>query len=104
MYLIKAEAMGPASGAAALTPYFTARYRTPPTPAAIASLSASQYQDLILNERFREFFGEGYKWYDIKRTGRTDLLTTWAGRDYLLYYPVPQTEIDLAGYTQNPIY
>jgi hypothetical protein len=104
MYLIKAEAEGAISGAVTLAPYFNARYKTPPAAAAIIALSVLEYQRLILNERFREFYCEGYKWYDIKRTGRTDLLSSWAGRDYLLYYPVPQTEIDLAGYIQNAGY
>ncbi|HJT72734.1 MAG TPA: RagB/SusD family nutrient uptake outer membrane protein [Chitinophaga sp.] len=104
MYLIKAEAQGAAAGAATLAPYFTARYKTAPATATVAGLSELQYQDLILNERFREFYCEGYKWYDIKRTKRTDLLTSWGGRDYLLYYPIPQTERDLAGYTQNDGY
>jgi hypothetical protein len=104
MYLIKAEAQGAALGSTTLTPYFNARYKTPPAAAAVAALSAAQFQDVILNERFREFYCEGYKWYDIKRTGRTDLLTSLAGRSYLMYYPIPQTEKDLAGYTQNPGY
>jgi hypothetical protein len=104
MYLIKAEAQGAALGSTILIPYFAARYNTPPTAASISSLSAAQFQDLILNENRREFYAEGYWWYDIKRTGRTDFLTTLAGRNYLLYYPIPQVQKDLAGYTQNPGY
>ncbi|MFI5140039.1 MAG: RagB/SusD family nutrient uptake outer membrane protein, partial [Sphingobacteriales bacterium] len=104
MYLIKAEAQGALTGSATLAPYFANRYNAPPATATVAALSAHQFQDLILNERRREFFAEGHWWYDIKRTGRTDLLTTLNGRNYLLYYPIPQTEKDLAGYTQNPGY
>lgn len=104
MYLIKAEALGAANGAPTLNTYLVARYDTPPTQASLSALSASQYNDAILDENRREFFGEGHWWFDIKRTGRTDLLTSLAGRTYLLYYPVPQVEKDLAGYTQNPGY
>ena len=104
MYLIKAEAQGASAGAATLTAYLNNRYKAAPSAASVAALTSSQYQDLILNESRREFFGEGHWWYDIKRTGRTDLLTTLNGRTYLLYYPIPQTEKDLAGYTQNPGY
>ena len=60
-----------------------------------------EFQNLILDERQREFYGEGYRWFDIKRTKRLDLLPSLNGRDYLLYYPIPQLEIDLAKYTQN---
>ncbi len=104
MYLIKAEAQGVSAGAVTLTSYLNNRYKAAPSAASVAALTTSQYQDLILNELRREFFAEGHWWYDIKRTGRTDLLTTLNGRTYLLYYPIPQTEKDLAGYTQNPGY
>lgn len=104
MYLIKAEAQGASVGSATVTTYLTNRYKVPPAASMVAALTAAQYQDLLLNEYRREFFAEGHWWYDIKRTGRTDLLTTLNGRTYLLYYPIPQTEKDLAGYTQNPGY
>ena len=105
IYLIKAEAQGGGSSSAAtLTSYFAARYAVPPSQSVISALSPIEFQNMILDERQREFYGEGFRWYDIKRTGRTDLLTTLAGRTYLLYYPIPQLEIDLGGYTQNPGY
>lgn len=93
-----------AAAAATLNPYFINRYNTPPTQSSVAALSAADFQNLILNERRREFFGEGQWWYDVKRTNRLDLFTTLAGRNYLLLYPIPQTERDLAGYTQNQGY
>ncbi len=105
MYLIKAEAQGAGGDAAAtLDAYFTARYTTPPATATITALPALDFQNMILDENRREFYAEGHRWYDVKRTGRADLLTTLGGRNYLLYYPIPQTERDLAGYTQNPGY
>ncbi|GGH69882.1 hypothetical protein HNQ91_002901 [Filimonas zeae] len=105
IYLIKAEAQGAGSAAAAtLAPYFAARYQTTPTAAYLTGLNATGLQSLLLNERRREFYAEGYWWYDIKRTNRTDLLPALNSRNYLLYYPIPQTELDLAGYTKNEGY
>ncbi len=105
LILIKAEAQGNGSAAyTTLTPYFTNRYTTPPTSAQLAALSDKEFQDLILDERNREFYGESFRWHDIKRTNRLDLLPSLAGRTYLLYYPIPQVEKDLAGYEQNPGY
>ncbi|MBB4036304.1 hypothetical protein GGR21_002206 [Dysgonomonas hofstadii] len=107
MYLIKAELLGPVDGADILLAFLQKRYDNVPTNAAIQALSESDFQDLILDERHREFYGEGYWWFDIKRTGRLDLLKTLNGRNYLMYYPIPQNEIDLAGttaYPQNPGY
>lgn len=103
--LMKAEAQGAGVDAAAtLKPYFTNRYATPPAEAAVAGLNATDFQSLILKERRKEFFGEGQWWYDLKRTGRTDFFTSLNGRNYLLYYPVPQSQRDIAVYTQNDGY
>ena len=103
--LLLAEAQGAGNSAATtLVPYFSNRYTTPPSTVAIASLNSTDFQDMILNERRREFYGEGQWWFDVKRTNRVDLFKSLAGRNYLLVYPIPQTEKDLAGYTQNPGY
>lgn len=100
MYLIKAEAEGNGTdGLGTLGDLMEKRYATVSLP---ATMTDKQFQDLVLDERNRELFGEGFRWYDIKRTGRTDLLMTLAGRDHLLYYPVPQSERDLAGYENYP--
>ncbi len=105
MHLIKAEALSVgASAEAALSTYFTARYNVSPSAGTIAALSATNFQNLILDEKQREFYGENFRWFEIKRTNRLDLLPSLAGRNYLLYYPIPLVEIDLAGYTQNPGY
>ena len=105
MHLIKAEALGTGTQAeSTLAPYFSARYNVVPPAGTIAGLNAVNFQNLILNERQREFYGESYRWYDIKRTNRLDLLPSLSGRNYLLLYPIPQVERDLAGYTQNPGY
>lgn len=104
MYLIKAEALGNVNGLATLKAFMENRYSSLFLP---SSLSEKDFQDLILDERHREFYAEGQRWYDLKRTNRLDLFKTLNGREYLMYYPVPQTEIDLAGkqnYPQNPGY
>lgn len=101
MYLIAAEAQGATAGASTLSTFMAMRYKTPPAAAAISSLSPTQYQTLILDERHREFYEEGQWWYDVKRTNRTDFFYGFNGQNYLLYYPVPQSEIDIAGYAQN---
>lgn len=102
MHLVAAEAQGNTSlGIASLQSFLGNRY------AAVnlsSGMSDKQYQELILDERHRELYGEGFRWYDLKRTGRLDLFSTLAGRDYLMYYPLPQNEIDIAGkdnYPQN---
>ena len=105
MYLIKAEALGAGAAAeAVLAAYFTARYTVAPVPGTVTVLSATNFQNLILDEKQREFYGESFRWYEIKRTNRLDLLPSLSSRNYLLYYPIPQVERDLAGYSQNPGY
>jgi hypothetical protein len=100
-YLIRAEALGPESGLKVLKEFMEHRYSSVTLP---SSMGEKEYQNLILDENNREFFGEGRRWFDIKRTGRTDLYDTWNGRDFLLYWPIPQKERDIAGkdvYPQN---
>lgn len=107
MYLIKAEALGKSEGAATLRTFLAKRYASIPTEEAIKALTDKVYEDLILDERHREFYAEGFRWSDIKRTGRTDLLKELNGRTYLMYWPIPQDEINIAGtaaYPQNPGY
>ncbi|MDE6490375.1 MAG: RagB/SusD family nutrient uptake outer membrane protein [Muribaculaceae bacterium] len=107
MYLIKAEALGKSAGASTMVTFLKKRYATCPTETALQTMSDRAWQDLILDERHREFYAEGMRWSDIKRTGRTDLLKELNGRTYLMYWPIPQAEIDIAGteaYPQNPGY
>lgn len=99
MYLIKAEAKGAINGLSALKDFMTKRYSQVNLP---SSLSDKEFQDQILDERHREFYGEGQRWYDLKRTNRFDLFQSLNGRDYLMYFPVPQSEIDLAGEANYP--
>lgn len=103
-YLTKAEAQGASAGLATMKTFMTSRYAAVDLP---ASMDEKEFQNLVLDENNREFYAEGRRWFDIKRTGRTDLYKTWNGRDHLLYWPIPQDEIDLVGedvYPQNPGY
>ena len=107
MYLIKAEALGKDAGASTLHAFLSKRYDETLSEDEIKALSDRDWQDLILDERRREFYAEGMRWQDIKRTKRYDLLETLDGRTYLMYYPIPQDEIDIAGkeaYPQNEGY
>ncbi|MDE7444048.1 MAG: RagB/SusD family nutrient uptake outer membrane protein, partial [Muribaculaceae bacterium] len=104
IYLIKAEAQGASAGLSTLKSFMNTRYASVTLP---TSMSATDFQNLILDERQRELYCEGFRWYDLKRTGRLDLFKTLNGRTHLMYWPIPQTEIDLAGstnYPQNPGY
>ena len=102
MYLAWAEAQGNnTAGNKTLQTFMENRYATVNIP---SPMTDRQFQELVLDERHRELYGEGFRWHDLKRTGRLDLFATLNGRDYLMYYPLPQNEIDLAGkenYPQN---
>ena len=67
--------------------------------------TGSVLYDAILAERRLEFAMEGDRFFDLVRTGRAaaTLGTTFkAGKHEL--FPIPQTEIDISGITQNPGY
>ncbi|HTJ48747.1 MAG TPA: RagB/SusD family nutrient uptake outer membrane protein [Cyclobacteriaceae bacterium] len=76
-----------------------------PTPSDFASLSGTQLRDSIREERFRELFAEGHRWYDIVRwkivkeeVEKYNVLNVTQGpilyRDRIYYYPVPLQEVD----------
>jgi hypothetical protein len=106
MHLIQAEAQrNTPDGRQSLKTFLDKRYQT--VSNIPATISDRDFQNRILDERHREFYGEGFRWYDLKRTNRLDLFKSLNSRNYLMYFPVPQNEIDLAGkdnYPQNPEY
>lgn len=64
----------------------------------------------ILNERRKEFYGEGDRWFELKRNGSP---TFWVAKDglkyitepYLYTFPIPRTDVELIdGLVQNPGY
>jgi tetratricopeptide (TPR) repeat protein len=78
---------------------------TPEPTVDYAGLAGNQLRDSIREERFRELFGEGHRWYDIVRwkiveeeVGKYNVKRVTGGdiifneKDY--YYPVPLQEID----------
>ena len=105
VYLTKAEAQGASAGLVTMKTFMENRYASVSLP---SSMTEKEFQNLILDENNREFFGEGRRWFDIKRTRRTDLYSSFPENgDYLLYWPIPQDEIDLVGkdvYPQNKGY
>lgn len=61
----------------------------------------------IMDERAREFFQEGHRWFDLRRTGsqlqRTTGPSTIENYDVFKFaYPVPAYEINASGIQQNP--
>lgn len=106
MHLIKAEASGNnTQGHAAMKTFLEKRYASVEMP---ASMTDSQWEDLLLDEYMREFYAEGQRWFHVKRIGRLDKFATLAERNYLMYWPIPQHEIDLlkdkSAYPQNDGY
>ena len=91
-------------------------------PNDLSSLATKSYRatgsvtiDMILDERAREFMGEGLRWYDLKRTGklieRAKAFNPWIGglnyiQEHHYLRPIPLSEIDLAtnDVSQNPGY
>ena len=112
VYLTKAEAQGnTAAGIETMKTFMENRYSALTMPSA---MSSTDFRDLVLDENQREFYAEGRRWFDLKRVALKDntldldkVYKTWEGRDYLLYWPIPQDERDLAGhdiYPQNEGY
>jgi hypothetical protein len=58
----------------------------------------------ILDERRLELAMEGHRFFDLVRTGQasSELEGFISGKHEL--FPIPQTEIDISGLTQNPGY
>ena len=64
----------------------------------------------ILNERRKELFMEGDRWYELKRNGRPEFWVAKQGRKYTTYkfmytFPLPIQDVDIVeGLIQNPGY
>ncbi|UCS92103.1 RagB/SusD family nutrient uptake outer membrane protein [Echinicola marina] len=97
MYLISAEGQGLA-GLDRLNELRAARGLGP-----VTASSEDQYLDLVLEERRRELFAEGFRWVDLVRTGKAITEIGIQERETLL--PIPETELMLnEKLVQNPGY
>jgi hypothetical protein len=76
-------------------------------PAQAAGLSQSQFVDALLDERLREFLGEGHRWFDLKRNDRLAAYLTKNGFKTGIHevFPIPRAELDAnKNMTQNQGY
>ncbi|MFC5048791.1 RagB/SusD family nutrient uptake outer membrane protein [Aquimarina hainanensis] len=100
MYLISAEAQGFPSGMARLNQLRNIRGLASHTTIT----DQEGFIDAILDERQKEFYAEGFYWYDLVRTNKAlERLENVTEQNQLLL-PIPQREIDLTGIKQNPGY
>jgi hypothetical protein len=118
MYLIVAEAAMNQSRKGDAAQYINdlrARAIQPGKTAEMTVSAADIDLDFILEERAKELAGEGFRWYDLKRTGtlidRVKMYNVDAAaniKDYHLLRPIPQTQIDRVSnpgdFLQNPGY
>ncbi|WP_186758117.1 RagB/SusD family nutrient uptake outer membrane protein [Echinicola salinicaeni] len=97
MYLISAEGQGLA-GLGRLNELRASRGLNP-----VSASSEAEYLDLLLEERRRELFAEGFRWVDLVRTGKAVEEIGIQERETLL--PIPETELMLNDkLVQNPGY
>jgi hypothetical protein len=98
MYLISAEGQGLANGLHRLNELREFRGLTDVHPA-----TEDEFIDAILNERRLEFFGEGFRWFDLVRTGRYES-TVGVAKKYTVM-PIPSRELTLnKKLKQNPLW
>lgn len=105
MYLIVAESQAQLNNisAAQTALLYTAKRNTDITTVADLPATQAGLLEFIADERIREFFTEGHRFYDLRRTGA---VATIAGDDQFVaanfVYPIPSEEINSGfGVTQN---
>ena len=99
LYLIRAEALaqeGSLSLAINDLDVIRKRARVPLLSETNPSISQMDLLETIYREREFELFGEGHRWFDLKRTNRADavlapLKEDWQSTDVLL--PIPEDEL-----------
>ncbi|WP_026236061.1 RagB/SusD family nutrient uptake outer membrane protein [Echinicola pacifica] len=97
LYLISAEGQGLA-GLPRLNELRAARGLEP-----VSAGNEDQFLDLLLEERRRELFGEGFRWMDLVRTDKAIDQIGIQDRETLM--PIPETELLLnKNLVQNPGY
>ncbi|MGS2740688.1 RagB/SusD family nutrient uptake outer membrane protein [Sinomicrobium sp. M5D2P17] len=115
-YLLRAEArlmQNNTTGAAEDINEIRRRAAQPGMEAEMEVSASDITLDFILDERARELYGEGYRWYDLVRTGklveRVRLHNPMGAnniKDYHVLRPIPLDQIDrtINEYPQNPGY
>ena len=88
MYLISAEGKGLKEGLGRLN-QLRAKRGLP----AVSPKTEDEFLDAILAERRLEFLGEGFRWFDLVRTGK--FVETMGMEEKYTIFPIPQTQIDL---------
>jgi len=110
-FLIRAEAnaqLGNLSTAIADLDVIRARAQVELIRDSNPGISQRDLIETIYQEKVFEFFAEGHRWFDLKRTGRADevlgpIKENWEATDVLL--PIPEQEIFAnSNLTQNPGY
>ena len=98
MYLISAECKGLALVIDRLNEL--RRFRGLPN---VAPATEAAFQDAVLNERRLELFGEGFRWFDLVRTGKYEQVV---GVDTkFTVFPIPSRELTLNKLLkQNPLW
>ncbi len=89
MYLISAECSGLKSGGLERLNQLRAQRGLP----AVSPKTEEELLDAVLAERRLEFLGEGFRWFDLVRTGK--LVTTLGMEEKYTVFPIPQAQIDL---------
>ncbi|GAB3649419.1 RagB/SusD family nutrient uptake outer membrane protein [Echinicola sediminis] len=124
-YLIAAEAHFQAGNLGAAVDRINVVRRRAAAPGMEAAMEVSSVDlDLIMDERARELAGEGFRWMDLKRTGKLmeytrdrnpDIRTIYASgtdpfrganNEFKILRPIPLSAIslDAGDYPQNPAY
>lgn len=106
MYLIIAEAearLGDDLIAAQNALFYTAKRNTAITTVADLPATQDELLDFIADERVREFFVEGHRFYDLRRTGATATIAGDTNFEAAKFaFPIPSEEINSGfGVTQN---
>jgi tetratricopeptide (TPR) repeat protein len=98
--LTYAETLNELGKTAAAEPYLN-KVRTRAGLANVSGLSQAAFRAAVLRERRIEFFGEGHRFFDLRRTGNADqYIRVNAGKSNFtepknLYFPIPQRDRDL---------